>query len=175
MSQSTVTIENVAKVRRILSSFAPDIKKALDKANRATAAPLLNLAKSNFPESPMAKWGKWTDARGRNLSYNAAEVRKGIKIKAGQRSRTSPWSALTQIQNTTPAGAIFEMAGRKTNNTQFTENLQNIFFVQSSGLSRGIWKAIKEYPIRKYQDEVVRNYEQAVEEAQRRLDGLKNG
>lgn len=175
MSQSSVTIENVAQVRRIINSFAPEIKKALDQANRATAAPLLNMAKGNFPESPMAKWGKWTDARGRDLSYNASAVRKGIKIKAGKRSRYSPWSAVTELQNTTAAGAIFEMAGRKTNSSQFTQNLQNIFFVRTAGLSRGIWKAIKEYPISKYQEEVIKNYEEAVKQAQDKLDGLKNG
>jgi hypothetical protein len=123
----------------------------------------------------MRNWGKWTDARGRDLSYNAGEVRKGIKIKAGKRSRKSPWSAVTELQNTTAAGAIFEMAGRKTNNSQFTQNLQNIFFVRTSGLSRGIWKAIKEYPISKYQDKVIENYNETLKQVQRDLDGLKNG
>lgn len=175
MNQDNVTLENVKEVRKVLQAFAPEIKKALDKANRATAAPLLNMAKGNFPESPMAKWGKWTDKRGRDLSYNVNAVRKGIKVKAGKRSRTSPWSAVTQLVNETPAGAIFEMAGRKTNNTQFVQNLQNIFQVSASGLSRGIWKAIKEYPISKYRDEILKNYEDAVNEAQRKLDGLKNG
>ena len=174
MSQP-VTIENTREVRKYLAKFAPEVKKALDKANREAGAPLIALARNNFPESPMAKWGKWTDARGRDLSYNAAEVRKGIKIKAGKRSRYSPWSAVTELQNTTAAGAIFEMAGRKTNNSQFTQNLQNIFFVRTSGLSRGIWKAIKEYPIRKYQDKVIENYNEALKQVQRDLDGLKNG
>lgn len=170
-----VRIENVREVRKIISQLAPEVKKALDKANREAAAPLLTLARNNFPESPMRNWGKWTDKRGRDLSYNAAEVRKGIKIKAGKRSKKSAWSAVTQIQNTTPAGAIFEMAGRKTNDTQFTRNLQSIFFVSIKGLSRGIWKAIKEYPITKYQAEVLKNYEEAVKQTQRKLDGLKNG
>lgn len=174
MSQEAVTIENVPEVRRLLAKFAPEVKKALDKANREAASPLLALAKGNFVASPMANWGKWT-SRGRDLSYNAADVQRGIKIKAGKRSRKSPWSAVTQLQNTTPAGAIYEMAGRKTNNTQFTRNLQNIFYVQNDGLSRGIWKAIKDYPIRKYQDQVIQNYEEAVKQAQSILNGLKNG
>lgn len=174
MSQQ-FTIENAREVRRNIQALAPEVKKALDKANRATASPLLNLAKSNFPDSPMSNWGRWIDARGRDLSYNVATVRKGIKVKAGRRSRKSPWSAVTQLVNESPAGAIFEMAGRKTNNTQFVENLQSIFFVRGDGLSRGIWKAIKEYPIRKYQEEVIKNYEDALEQVQRKLDGLKNG
>jgi hypothetical protein len=170
----SVTIENVAQVRRIISKLAPEVKKALDKANREAAAPLLGIARSNFVDSPMANWGKWTDKRGRDLSYDVAAVRKGIKIKAGKRSRTSPWSALTQIQNTTAAGAIYEMAGRKTNNTQFTRNLQGLFPVSVNGLSRGIWKAIKEYPIRKYQNAVIKNYEDAVKVTQAELDRLTN-
>jgi hypothetical protein len=173
--QEAVTIENAREMRRLLTKLAPEAKKALDKANREAAAPLLALARSNFVDSPMANWGKWTDKRGRDLSYDVAAVRKGIKVKAGKRSRTSPWSALTQIQNTTAAGAIYEMAGRKTNNTQFTRNLQGLFPVSVNGLSRGIWKAIKEYPIRKYQDKVVENYDDATKVLQRSLDGLKNG
>jgi len=169
-----VTIENAREMRRLLAKLAPETKKALDKANREAAAPLLASAKSNFVDSPMRNWGKWTDGRGRDLSYNAATVRKGIKIKAGGRSRTSPWSALTQLQNKTPAGAIFEMAGRKTDNTAFTRNLNAIYFVNNNGVSRGIWKAIKEYPITKYRDAVIKNYEDAVKVTQAELDRLTN-
>jgi hypothetical protein len=170
----SVTIENVAQVRRIIAQLAPEAKKALDKANRAVATPLLGLARSNFVDSPMANWGKWTDARGRDLSYKAADVRKGIKIKAGKRSRRSPWSAVTQLVNETPAGAIFEMAGRKTDSTAFTRNLNAIYFVNNNGVSRGIWKAIKEYPISRYRDAVIKNYEDAVKVTQAELDRLTN-
>lgn len=174
MSQQPVTIENAREVRRTLQQLAPEVKKALDKANRAAAAPLLTLAKGNLPDSPMRNWGKWT-SRGRDLSYQGSAVRSGIKVKAGKRSRKSPWSAVTQLVNQTAAGAIFEMAGRKTNNTQFVQNLQNIFQVNGDGLSRGIWKAVKEYPISRYRDEVLKNYEDAQRELQKQLDGLKNG
>jgi len=173
--QEVVRIDNAREVKRALSKLAPEAKKALDKANREAAAPLLALAKANFVDTPMSNWGRWIDARGRDLSYNVATVRKGVKLLAGKRSRKSPWSAVTQLVNQTPAGAIYEMAGRKTNNTQFTRNLQSIFFVSTNGVSRGIWKAVKDYPIRKYQEAVMKNYEDAEATIQRELDGLKNG
>ena len=173
--QEAVRIENAREVKRALGKLAPEAKKALDKANRAVATPLANFAKGFYVDSPMSNWGKWTDARGRDLSYNAAEVRKGVKIRAGSKSKKSPWSALTQLQNTTPAGAIYEMAGRASNDSQFVQNMQNVKTVAIRGLSRGIWSAIKGYPISKYQTAVIENYAEAEKELQKILDGLKNG
>lgn len=163
MSQSVV-INNVAKARRMMQRYAPEVKKALDKANREAAGPLVNLARNNVPDTPLSGW-----RRGR-LAYNQAEVKKGIKVKAGKRSRRSPWSAVTQLRNDNPAGAIFELAGTKTTSGNFVDNLNAKYPLGS--VTRVIWKAIKDYPVRKYQDQVLQNYAEAEKQLQQILDGM---
>jgi hypothetical protein len=175
----SVTIENVAQVRRIIGQLAPEAKKALDKANREAGAPLIALAQSFVPtQSPLSNWrsdgnGMWNDGQGRG--WDTATVKRGIKIKAGRRSRKSPWSALTVLYNDSAAGAIFETAGSKSPNSIFNINLSNAGFpYKNNGVTRVIWRAIKEYPIRKYREQVLKNYEDAVKIAQAELDRLTN-
>lgn len=175
----SVTIENVAKVRRIIGQLAPEAKKALDKANREAGAPLIALAKSFVPsESPLSNWrgdgnGIWNDRQGRG--WDTATIQRGIKIKQGKRSRRSPWSAVTQLYNDSAAGSIFETAGSKSPNSIFNINLTNAGFpYKNNGVTRVIWRAVKEYPIRKYREQVLKNYEDAVKIVQRQLDTLRN-
>lgn len=163
----SVTIENVAKVRKIISQLAPEAKKALDAANRAEATPLINLARSYVPDLPLSNW---TTGR---TAYNQAEVKKGIKVKAGKRSRRSPWSAVTQLRNDSVAGAIFELAGTKSPDSVFAQNL-NAKYPFQGRVTRVIWQAVKNYPIRKYQEAVLKNYDEAVVIVQRQLDALRN-
>lgn len=160
----TVEIDNVRETRRALAKYAPEVKKALDKANREAGKPLLTLAKNNVPDTPLSGW-----RRGR-LAYDQRTVQSGIKIKAGKRSRRSPYSAVTQLRNETPAGSIFELAGTKNPNSSFAQNLAQRFPLGS--VTRVIWKAIKDYPVNRYQDEVLKNYAEAEKQLQQILDGM---
>jgi len=191
MAQPNVIIDNVRETRRLMTKYAPDVKKALDKANREAAAPLLGMAKRNFVDVPMKNWINRTNANGeqkpgwiakkdgRNLTYSASEAQKGVKIKQRGRAKRSPWSGVLQIRNESPAGAIYEMAGRKNNpstpqGAQFIKNLQSIYAVKTKGLSRGIWRAIKEYPVKKYTEKVLENYADAEKQLQRELDAMRS-
>lgn len=175
----SVTIENVTKVRRIITQLAPEAKKALDKANREAGAPLIALAKTFVPsESPLSNWrgdgeGRWNDRQDRG--WDTDTVKRGIKIKQGKRSRRSPWSAVTQLYNESRAGSIFETAGSKSPNSIFNMSLNKSGFpYKTNGVTRVIWRAVKEYPIRKYREQVLKNYEDAVKIVQAQLDALRN-
>lgn len=179
MAQSNVRIDNVRETRRVMGKFAPEVKKALDKANREAGKPMLNLAKAQFVDQPMTNWGRWIAAKdGRDLSWSQGEAVKGVKIKQRGRAKRSPWSGVLQIRNESAVGAIFEMAGRRNKpstpqGAQFIKNLQSIVTVPIGGLSRGIWRAIVKYPSSKYTDQVVQNYAEAEKELQRILDSMK--
>lgn len=189
--QANVIIDNVKEIRRAMTKYAPEVKKALDKANREAAAPMISMAKRNFVDIPMRNWVTRTNANGdqkpgwiskkdnRDLTYSAAVAQKGIKIKQRGRAKRSPWSGVLQIRNESAIGSIFELAGRKNDPStpqgiQFIKNLQDITPVKVKGLSRGIWKAIKEYPVKKYTDQVVANYEEAEKQLQRELDAMRS-
>ena len=162
----SVQIDNVKETRRAMAKFAPEVKKALDKANRETGAPLLNLAKGYVPDLPLSNW-----IYGRT-AYDKSTVQKGIKIKAGKRSRRSPYSAVTQLRNESVAGSIFELTGRESPNSTFARNLGGKFPL--GDVTRLIWKAIKEYPVRKYQDKVTENYAEAEKQLQQTLDAMRS-
>jgi len=161
-----VQIDNVRETRRALGKYAPEVRKALDKANREAASPLINLAKSYVPDLPLSQW-----IYGRT-AYDKATVQKGIKVKAGKRSRRSPYSAVTQLRNESVAGSIFELAGKKSPNSTFARNLGGRFPL--GDVTRLIWKAVKNYPIRKYQDQVLENYAEAEKQLQRTLDAMRS-
>jgi len=172
-----VRIDNVREMRRALSKYAPEVKKALDKANREAGAPLLALARSYVPSnSPLSGWrgdgdGIWNDSQGRG--WDASTIKRGLKIKAGKRSRRSPWSAVTQLRNESAAGSIFETAGSKSPNSIFNMNLAKSGFpYKTEGVTRIIWKAIKNYPIAKYRIAVLDNYAKAEKELQRIMDSM---
>jgi hypothetical protein len=164
-----VEVENLREIRRELNKVAPDIKKSLDKANRELVKPLIQAAQRNFETTPMSNWGLWNSG-GRDLSYNVATVRKGIKVKQRGKSKRSPYSSVMALRNESAAGAIYETAGRQTD-SQFTDNLQRWFAVKKQGLTRGIWKAVvKDVGTKQIVQKVVQNYEAALKDAQRRID-----
>lgn len=172
-----VRMRGVAELRRALSKYAPEVKKELDKANREAGKPLLALAQNNVPsDAPLSGWGKtdgngmWNDRQGRG--WDSGQVKKGLKIRMGKRSRRSPWSAVTQLRNDNAAGSIFELAGTKTKSSVFVDNLNAKYPLGS--VTRVIWKAVKEYPIAKYRMAVLDNYKNAEKKLQQILDGIPN-
>lgn len=175
---SNVVIDNVKETRRALTKYAPEVKKALDKANREAGAPLVALAKAQLQSNPMRNWGRWIAKKdGRDLGYNQSTASRGIKIKQRGRAKASPWSGVLQLRNESAIGAIYELAGRKNNpsNSQgaaFIQNMQNIQTVPKQGLSRVIWRAIALFPAKKYTEMVQQNYAEAEKELQKIMDNM---
>lgn len=166
-----VEVTNLRQVRSLLNKIAPDIKKALDKANKELTKPLIAASKNNFVSQPMSNWGAWT-SQGRNLSYDQATVLKGIKVKQRGKSKRSKYSSVMALRNESAAGAIYETAGRQTD-SQFNDNIQRWYSVKKQGLTRGIWKAIfKDVGTKEIVRKITQNYEAAIEDAQRRLDAM---
>jgi hypothetical protein len=79
---------------------------------------------------------------------------------------------VTQLRNESVAGSIFELAGRKSPNSTFAKNLGGKFPLGE--VSRIIWKAVKNYPVRKYQDQVLENYAEAEKQLQREMDAMRS-
>lgn len=164
MSNLNIEADDLIKFRRELQKFDPAIKRALDKANRESAAPLLGYAKSlvrSGTDEPMSGWAKWNWQR--IGTYSAAEIQKGLKVKQRGKSRSSSYFSILQLRNESAAGAIYELAGRKNapkgaRGIQFIKNLQRWKQVSVKGVSRLIWPAAIE-KADDFQRAVLRNYE----------------
>ncbi len=150
-------VENVRLVFREVRKFEPKLVRDTQKQMRERLGGPLNTAASSilrshlrYPDRPMTGWGS-----GGRVGWNTNRVVKGYKVSTAMqydRSRHT-WSVIT-FNQATPAGAVFDWAGRSTSGQgargiSFINNLQaNIRFgsIKGSKHSRVVFPAVvKEY------------------------------
>ena len=133
----------LAETRRALRQFAPDLLKESDREMKQVLKVIVVQARGFVPrETPMRNWDvnssstrstRWTD----DLAFSSSAIKRGIKSKIGrQKADRYGFSAIYRIINETPAGSVYETAGRKnpkgkrgdSNNpkagAQFIDNIQ---------------------------------------------------
>ena len=123
-----IQVEGVAKSLKILNNMDRDMAKTLRAELRQAVRPVVAAAKQNVPARPLSNWGAWTTPRGRDLSFDGAQVRRGIKYvqrqtPEKQRGRYKRDIALLQLRNQTVAGSVFELAGSGSTST-FNRNIE---------------------------------------------------
>jgi hypothetical protein len=164
-------LKDAAKVRRLLKQFAPEMLRAMDKANREAAKPILNDAKAFVPpEAPLTNWGKSTG----KLRWNDAEIKKGMVFRAGKKSSSKEYRALLQFKNQSRSGAIFEILGRRTPNPKTPQGKYFVDTIQRKypRKSRLIWRAVDETGIDTLLADIVQNYETARSQLNNRIRGI---
>lgn len=92
-----------------LKQLDPDVSKQVMATLKAAQELLRSRAVSNVYGPGLSGWGNW---RG---GYDAGTIAAGIKpTTAKSRKRGSAVSNVAGVANMSPAGAIWEVAGRKT-------------------------------------------------------------
>lgn len=122
-----VEVVGLKESRRLLSKFAPDLKKEVDKDARDRLKFMVSAARgfapSNLPKD-LHNWGITT--KGLKITaqtsafssrtfplYQAGEVKSGIKYDTGfSKTNARGFRSLYELRNTSAAGAIYETAGR---------------------------------------------------------------
>jgi hypothetical protein len=97
--------------KELWSEMQKQVRQAADMiaADARTRVPSSGLYSSR---PGFTGWGKWIAARGgRVLSYDSGEIRSGIKARSRSRNRGGFREMRGQVDITTPAGAIFALAG----------------------------------------------------------------
>jgi hypothetical protein len=122
-----VEIKGLAETLSAMRKFEPDLAKNLNKEVRAALTPIQKTARGYVP-SKLPGLSGWTIktasktinketssfAQRKFPSFNAALVRRGIKIYIGKtKPNNRGFVTFYSIRNTTAAGAIMETAGRK--------------------------------------------------------------
>jgi hypothetical protein len=139
-------VDGVAEVLRALGKVDPELRKATVKAMKVAGDPMAQEARSLFPaSSPLSNWGNWTTPNGRVIGpYNPAKVKRGVKIAyrgskvKGSDKDTIP---LLTMRQTDAAGAIVDMAGRRSNG-RTAQGRAFIEQLRSHGVaSRAMWPA----------------------------------
>ena len=103
--------------------------------------------------------------------WNKQVIDRGIKIKQGKRRKGMVYSALLQMRQESAAGAIFEMAGRKSSGKtlsgrQFIYNLNS----RNKRAGRSIYAAVDDFGTEGLVDTVLKAYDRAADRAQIALD-----
>ena len=115
---------DVAANLKQLGKIDPALRRAATARMKSAAKPLLQEARGLVPQQSGLNWGNWTTespglgkpGTGRVIGpYNPTTVRRGIKVTykgPSRRDRDKEIYTLLTLQNTSAAGAIFDMAGK---------------------------------------------------------------
>lgn len=123
-----IEVEGVAKSLKILRSLDSELAKDVRRQLRTSVKPVVHQAKQNLPGQALTNWGPWMAPRGRNLAYDGRTVKRGIlavQQTTAKRTRRGGYKpiALLELQNKTPAGAAFELAGAFDPDSTFNRNI----------------------------------------------------
>lgn len=104
-----VEVYGLKKVWTALGKMEPEVRKELSKELSAAARDTVALARSLVDPAGLSGWGNY---RG---GYDPSTIASGVKVKrGGSRKRGQVTSNWIGVQNSSAAGAIWEVAGRRT-------------------------------------------------------------
>jgi hypothetical protein len=108
-----VEVKGGLALRKALKQFAPDLAVETRKELANLLKPIVKNARGFIPsQAPLSGWGK-SSVTGRFPEWSSQEARSGIGFKTTpSKPNRSGFTSLARIQNASPAGAIYETAGR---------------------------------------------------------------
>lgn len=122
-----VRIDGLPETLRALKAIDPAMEKEIRKEINFAAGSIRDLARRYVPaESPMSGW---TADSWQGKGYDSSVIRRGITVKRrGDRRRPNSFQQEIRIANGSAAGAIYELAGSKSNGRsasgrRFIENI----------------------------------------------------
>lgn len=122
-----VVVQGALETRKALRKFAPDLYKEMNKEIRVVLKEIVMDARShvlspypgylyNWQTKNVKERGPYIKGRDRLFpSYDAGEIKRGLTQRLGStKSDKNGFSMLYYIENKSPAGMIYEVAGRKS-------------------------------------------------------------
>lgn len=102
--------EAIKSLRRI----DPELRKQFTKDAKAIAAPIIDEAKKSYPETMLSGMNRaWVQNDKPKFPYSAAAARRGLRFKIDTSKKAV---SVIKVQQTNPAAAIIEVAGRRNSN-----------------------------------------------------------
>lgn len=142
--ETTVVLQGYNDFKKKLKAADADMRKAMDKEIKSFITPVSSLAKSYVPSVAVRNWksggdGEWSG----RLGWDQSQVLKGIVVRqGGSRSKGSATSAAWRIQNKSAAGAVYELAGKKSAGSGTAGiSFINAITLRGGRPSRLIWRA----------------------------------
>lgn len=181
-----VEVKGIRNTLAVLKELDPEVNKEVTKGLQNVADELKREAQNMVePGQPLSGWKGW---RG---GYNADTIKGGIKrTTAKRRKRGTVVSNAMAVQNTTAAGVIWELAGRKTdgapprpginpktgwtygNGVGFVNAIRRKSGQRASRLVWGAYDSPQDFNRTTAADEIVRLVDKATQAAQAKLGEL---
>lgn len=180
-----VVLEGADEALKAIKALAPDLDKDLKEKLGGVGKRIASDAKTRVPsKSPLSGWERtpvdpagWAAKRNKRPSrggqgwpaYEPGKIRSGIRSGTGK-PKGAKFGALVYVTNKDAAGAIFELAGRKSKGAPGTAGANFIKVLEDvDRASRVIWDAYDDMGRNKAQAEVIKAVEDAERELQRRF------
>ena len=143
MVKVTARIDGVDEVLKALKAVDPELRKELPKEIKAYLNPIVDEMRSTIPgDRPLSGWKE----TGR-IGWRSSTVRSSIRSKfraSRKRGAKSREFSLASISQSSPAGAIFDMAGRKSSgNTPQGRAMIAALNTRHGGASRTLWPTLE--------------------------------
>jgi len=115
-----VRVEGAAQKIEQIFRFDKELWKEIQDGVKGAASSTRAEAKTYYPDNGLSNWGPWLAAgSGRDLSYDAAAVRSGVRVGFRSRRRQGFRQISAQVYNKNPAGAIYGLAGSRNRSGEF--------------------------------------------------------
>ncbi len=110
---ANVQVQGVKQTLKALKDIDPALRRAAIKEMKTAVQPMVNEVRSKMPNKPLDNWGE-----GGRLGWDVNQVRKSVKVKFGGRKvrgGSGNQYPLLRLVIQSPAGAVFDIAGRRSN------------------------------------------------------------
>jgi len=172
-----IELEGATELVNRLTKFDKDVYKILERELKSAALLVADDARGRLPPAALSNWGRWSVTTGsngtrgavtmttgsRDLSFSSAKARRGIKAQVPKKyNRGAVVGFSVRVAQMDAAGAIYELAGSKSENT-FGRNLNNAH-------GGSIWPRTLTPALYAKGDEAARGIEDALDRAVAALD-----
>lgn len=107
--QAPVAVLGLKETLRALDTYDARTRRAIRRELSQAAYEVASLAKTYVDPEGLSGWGKWKGG------YDPARIEAGIRLtSAASRKNAAVQRDYLAVVNSTPAGAIWELAGRKS-------------------------------------------------------------
>jgi len=139
-----VAVYGFNQFKKELKNADASMRKAMDAEIRAVLTPVAEQARGYVQNQPLRNWttggeGEWSS----RIGYDPTAIRKGIKVlQGGRRAKGSAEQSAWKISNTSGAGTILEVAGRRSSGKGVAGQMFIKALTMHNGApSRLIWRA----------------------------------
>ena len=113
-ASASIQVVGVKDTLRELGKIEPELKKQITKDVKTILRPVVDEAKRAMPQMPLSGFARTWKPKGTSLfPYEQAAAQRSIGARLNTRKRGNALAVIAVVMKS-PAGTIFDVAGRKT-------------------------------------------------------------